>query len=237
MTRLPSASSTHTVGELVLGELGSLPMNRSATILPLSARVAWTCSVGLQGGTSSASGVSMPPEAPRHLVERGTSSADTFARDAHLKTSDAAAPTVAVVVRLAVKLLLLDGEGCVLLIHGKDPRTGAECWYPVGGGVEPGETLQEAAAREAYEETGLAELAVGSPVWWRDHTYEFDGRAVEVHEEWLMHRVDGSPRCRRSSVSTKRAASWGSGGGGRRSWWRPRRRSSHLASASCCWAC
>lgn len=33
-------------------------------------------------------------------------------------------------VRLAVKLLLLDAEDQLLLIHSKDPRTDAECWYP-----------------------------------------------------------------------------------------------------------
>lgn len=89
-----------------------------------------------------------------------------------------------------MKLLLLDQDDRLLLIHAKDPQTQAECWYPVGGGVEPGETLQEAAAREAHEETGLVGLPPGLPVWRRDHTYEYDGRAIEVHEEWLMQTVD-----------------------------------------------
>ncbi|MEU4294099.1 NUDIX hydrolase [Kribbella sp. NPDC026596] len=66
--------------------------------------------------------------------------------------------------RLAVKLLLLDEDDRLLLIHARDPRTQAECWYPVGGGVEPGETVQVAAAREAYEETGLVDLPLGLPV-------------------------------------------------------------------------
>jgi 8-oxo-dGTP pyrophosphatase MutT (NUDIX family) len=94
------------------------------------------------------------------------------------------------VTRHAVKLLLVDGDDRVLLIHAKDPQTQAECWYPVGGGIETGETLQDAAAREAYEETGLAELPPGVPVWLRDHRYEFDGQAFDVHEEWLLHRVE-----------------------------------------------
>ncbi|HEX5916238.1 MAG TPA: NUDIX domain-containing protein [Nocardioides sp.] len=91
--------------------------------------------------------------------------------------------------RASVKLLLLDEDDRVLLIHAADPRTGRRSWFPVGGGVEPGELLLDAARREAYEETGLAELPVGDHVWTREHTYRFDGRTVEVHEDWLLHRV------------------------------------------------
>lgn len=91
--------------------------------------------------------------------------------------------------RLAVKLLLMDAKDRLLLIHSKDPTTQEECWYPVGGGVERGESLQQAATREAFEETGLTTLPLGRRVWRRDHTYEFDGRMVRVHEEWLLHRV------------------------------------------------
>lgn len=89
-----------------------------------------------------------------------------------------------------MKLLLLDADDRLLLIRSRDSSTRIECWYPVGGGVEPGETLQEAAAREAYEETGLKNLPIGVHVWRRDHTYHYDGRTVQVHEEWLLHRVD-----------------------------------------------
>lgn len=42
---------------------------------------------------------------------------------------------------------------------------------------------------EDHEETGLSTLPVGSPVWTRDHTYEYDGRTVQVHEDWLLHKV------------------------------------------------
>ena len=90
---------------------------------------------------------------------------------------------------MTVKLLLLDEAERLLLIHGRDPRSGDRHWYPVGGGIEPGESPQQAAAREAYEETGLASLPPGTPVWTRDHTYRFDGRTVEVHEDWLLHSV------------------------------------------------
>lgn len=91
---------------------------------------------------------------------------------------------------MAVKLLLLDHEDRLLLVRGRDPRSGDTHWCPVGGGVEAGESLQDADSREADEETGLGSLPQGTPVWTRQHTYEFDGRSVEVHEDWLLHRVD-----------------------------------------------
>lgn len=93
------------------------------------------------------------------------------------------------VTRLSVKLLLVDEEDLLLLIHSRDPHSGDECWYPVGGGLEPGETLQHAAAREAAEETGIKTLPAGDLVWRRDHTYSYDGDEVDVREDWLLYRV------------------------------------------------
>ena len=92
--------------------------------------------------------------------------------------------------RPTVKLLLVDEHDRLLLIRSRDRVSGEECWYPVGGGIEQGETAQQAAVREAEEETGLADLPAGAPVWVRDHTYSYDGREVDVHEEWLLHRVE-----------------------------------------------
>lgn len=58
-----------------------------------------------------------------------------------------AAPVVAAAV------VLLDGESVLLIRRGHPPALGQ--WSVPGGGVEPGETLAEAARRELHEETGL----------------------------------------------------------------------------------
>ena len=62
--------------------------------------------------------------------------------------------------RQTARVLPVDPEGRVLLLHGWDPRRPeAPFWFTIGGGAEPGESLPEAAARELARPLppGLAE--------------------------------------------------------------------------------
>jgi 8-oxo-dGTP pyrophosphatase MutT (NUDIX family) len=86
---------------------------------------------------------------------------------------------------MTVKLLLVDPDDRLLLVHGRDSADGAHHWYPVGGGIEAGESHHAAAAREAWEETGLAVLPAGDTVWTRRARYDHAGRSYDVHETWL----------------------------------------------------
>lgn len=58
--------------------------------------------------------------------------------------------------RESVRILVVDNDGFLLLLHTRDPaRPEIEWWELPGGGIEPGESPAEAAARELYEETGI----------------------------------------------------------------------------------
>jgi 8-oxo-dGTP pyrophosphatase MutT (NUDIX family) len=63
--------------------------------------------------------------------------------------------------RLAVRALVIDDDERVLLVQYRRP-VGAETWWGTpGGGIDPGETDEQALARELREEVGLHEFELG----------------------------------------------------------------------------
>jgi 8-oxo-dGTP pyrophosphatase MutT (NUDIX family) len=81
------------------------------------------------------------------------------------------------VERRAVRLVVLDADGRVLLLHTRDlgnPAFGTS-WELPGGGIQAGETVADAAIRELREETGIEITPdrIDEPAWRRSASYVY----------------------------------------------------------------
>lgn len=91
------------------------------------------------------------------------------------------------VPRPAARILLVDGEGRVLLMRFT-PGDRPPLWCTPGGAVDPGETYEQAARRELWEEVGL-DVDCGPQVAQRTCEFlTFEG--VEVIADERYFRVD-----------------------------------------------
>jgi TDG/mug DNA glycosylase family protein len=92
--------------------------------------------------------------------------------------------------RQAVRGLVLDGERRVLLVRFQHPVSGDAWWATVGGGVDPGESDEEALRRELHEEAGLSNFDIGPLIHTREHIFAWDRRLIDQRERIYLVRVD-----------------------------------------------
>jgi TDG/mug DNA glycosylase family protein len=92
------------------------------------------------------------------------------------------------VPRRAVRALLVDSERRILLMQWRRP--GALWWVTPGGGVEDGESDEQALRRELLEETGLRGQEIGPVVFERTHVLPGTRRLVEQTDRFYVVRVD-----------------------------------------------
>lgn len=96
--------------------------------------------------------------------------------------------------RHTVRVLLLDPRQRLLLMKGRlahAPDAPGQ-WFTIGGGVEAGESLMQAAAREIAEETGFTDVAPEGPVWRREVLAATgQGDPMLVRETYVLARCGG----------------------------------------------
>ncbi len=115
-------------------------------------------------------------------------------------------PGVQPVLRHAARVVLVDGHDRILLFCWDDERLDRRrVWITPGGGLHPGESHEQAARRELWEETGI-EASPGPCVWERRHVVRVGERWIDQRERFFFTRVDRVQVDRANQTDLERVA-------------------------------
>jgi ADP-ribose pyrophosphatase YjhB (NUDIX family) len=97
-------------------------------------------------------------------------------------------------VRYAARVILLDPDDRVLLMRYDDPPPTGVHWATPGGGLDPGESYEEAARRELAEETGWDDVELLDELLERPRLIIHGGHAMCQYERHFLARTDRARR-------------------------------------------
>jgi 8-oxo-dGTP pyrophosphatase MutT (NUDIX family) len=91
--------------------------------------------------------------------------------------------------RRASRVILIGPNQSILYLRAQEPRTRNVFWVMPGGGLDSGETFEDAARRELVEEAGC-DFLLGPYVWFRRHKHEWNGRPVDQYERFFVAHAE-----------------------------------------------
>lgn len=91
--------------------------------------------------------------------------------------------------RRAVRALILTPERETLLFRLRPPGETRCFWIAPGGGLDPGERIEDGLRRELREELGLVDFPIGALVWRRHHIFDWGDRRISQREEYRIVEV------------------------------------------------
>lgn len=103
--------------------------------------------------------------------------------------------------RNTIRILLINQDKSLLLMRVVDPTTTgldkksrSAFWCTIGGKIENGETIEQAASREIFEETGLTkeDIILGPIVWYGRHQMIISGQHVELDEKFIVAHLNSN---------------------------------------------
>ena len=101
---------------------------------------------------------------------------------------------LAVVIEREAARVVLVADGRVLLQHGFDPGRPEDgpWWLTPGGGLNDGESIEDGAVREVFEETGLrlSPVELGPVIATRVAHFEFEHRRFRQSESFFAVNVE-----------------------------------------------
>ena len=92
-------------------------------------------------------------------------------------------------VRRPAARVVIVSERDQVLLSRHVLEEGRSIWAAPGGALQHGESFEQAARRELWEETGLSGKDLGPCVWRRRHVFRFRGALYEAVERYFLLRT------------------------------------------------
>jgi len=95
-----------------------------------------------------------------------------------------------VIHRPAARVIVLCDDRVLLFRADLGDR---QVWITPGGGLNEGESAEDGARRELWEETGLTPELLGPCVWFRTHVFPWNGSMLSQEEHFFLLTLGATP--------------------------------------------